>query len=47
MGVSWVYRAFWVSYEQVSFDGLLFMKNDNIITSDNKSYGKQYFSRVS
>lgn len=26
--------------EQVSFDVLSFMKNDNIITSDNKSYRK-------
>ena len=34
MGVSWVSRATWVSYEQVSFDGLSFMKKDNIITSD-------------
>ena len=34
MGVSWVSRATWVSYEQVSFDVLSFMKKDNIITSD-------------
>ena len=31
---SWVSRATWVSYEQVSFDVLSFMKKDNIITSD-------------